>query len=229
MNKTIQTMQKAVIAISILVFCSVLSFNCNAQDGNKIEDFINVYIEYKKQYEPKFTYHIYPKTLTDCAAELLSMNYLRENRKPWMGEYNPYDSSDTISIANYLSDDDLEYLREQLQQIESIKINPKKLSSKIKLLRTKETFEKVMPKFVKKKYLYHFSVPIFSRDTSIALVYNNFHALQYESGVLILFQKKENHWKLLAFVESWSRYSDFGLPPKRNFLKRIFTSKRRKN
>lgn len=222
-----KTMQKAAIVINILVLCMILSFNSNAQNGNRAEDFINAVIKLKRQHGSDAKYFIYPTTLTDCKSYYLTMAGLRNNRKPFLGSYNPYNASDTVSILKYLSQDDVRYMKQQLDNIESTRINQQRVSKRIRVVRTKVPLDSMKNKFVRKETLYQFSNPLFSRDSTIAVVYNNSYSYEVEGGDLIIFKKDGKEWGILAFVDIWICFFAVDIPPKKSFVKRIFTSKRR--
>lgn len=203
MNKTIQTMQKAAIAISILVLCSFLSFNSSAQDGNRTEDFINAYFKYIKQNKRKSTDWLYPNTLVKSHSHLLTEKYLSDNRQPFMGTYSRYSPTEAISIPEYLSQEDLIYIQQQADKIKSIEIDRKRLAKRLKVVKTQEPIKSMKSEFIKKESLFHFSQPLFSKDSTIAIVIRNVYYSGGDEGKILLFHKNENQWEVLAFRETF--------------------------
>lgn len=217
----------AAIAISILVFISVLSINCNAQNNYRTEDFINAYVKFKKLPNSDTKYFIYSTTLVDCKSSCLSVEKLQNNYKSELGIYNPIQPNDGIEILNYLSHDDLKYMKQQLEQIKSVKIDRRRLSRSIKVIKKKRALDKTNRMNNSKRGIYHFSSPIFSRDSLVAIVFKNSHSFDSGAGHMIIYQQNADEWKIMAFVETWICFISKSIPQRKSFVKRIFTSKRR--
>lgn len=195
--------------ILFLIFC-LINLSSYSQELPDSEVFINHYFLNKMKIDSMSHYWVYEQSLTNINIAQISMGALRNNEKRKFDIENPKEYYQRFPIDDILDTDNLNMMKKQLKNLDSKGWDNNKLIENISLLRSNKDIEKISHKLLKNKRfadkvkcVYEFSLPVFSKDKTVAMIFVNSYCSRAQGGDIIIFQKDSNQWEIKCFYERW--------------------------
>lgn len=195
--------------ILILILCS-LNLYSSSQELPDAEYFINRYFLKKMNLDSVSGYWVYKKTLTQIDTGQISIEVLKNNEQRKINIENPNEYYRRFPIEEILNADDLNFIKNQLKRLDARDWDNTKFIKNISLLKSNKDIEKVSFKLLKNKRfankvkcVYEFSLPVFSKDKSVAMVFVNTYCSKAQGGDIIFYQKDDEKWEIKCFYNRW--------------------------